>query len=92
MTKKIGECICCGKQGKYSILLATGPNMKPVDVDRIYIPNDGFREMPGMAMGGDEETPFCAECMRKVEDNLRATIMYLQSEHGLLTIKSAKSN
>jgi hypothetical protein len=74
-----GDCVCCGKPARYTIQLAVGPSHN--DLTRYYIPNDFAREAHG---GYDpiEEVPFCAACMRPIEDNLRATIGYLQSEAG----------
>ena len=34
-----------------------------------------------------EEKWFCHSCMKAVENNLRATILYLQAENGRLAIK-----
>jgi hypothetical protein len=66
------SCYACGGKGNYSVMLAfTG--------ERIYIPNQIVRSSRP-PHPGYEETVFCARCMRKIEDNVRATIMYLQSE------------
>jgi hypothetical protein len=91
-TKKLGPCVCCGEPGKFSIILAVGPNNKPVDIDRYYIPNENVREHIGTGMDVSQVVPFCADCMRRVEDNLRATIIYIQSENDLLEIKPAKGD
>jgi len=72
----LGSCIGCGKPGRYTIQLAIGPEASG-DEARYYIPNDFTRQNP---MDGLSEVPFCTDCMRKVEDNFRATIRYLQHE------------
>jgi hypothetical protein len=92
MKTKLGKCICCGEPGKFSVVLAVGPNNDPVDMPRYYIPNDGVRECNGTPLDPSEIVPFCGTCMRAVEDNLRATILGLQAENGLLAIRRAKSN
>ncbi len=69
------SCYACGAQGNYSILLS-------ITGERVYLPNQITRNPPVEMKPNFREVPFCAECMRKVEDNLRATIQYLQSEHG----------
>jgi hypothetical protein len=75
MNKQPDDCVCCGKPGQFSIILAVGPN-NVGDKPRYYIPNQMVRQ-DTMA---DAEVLFCHRCMRMIEDNLRATIMYLQSE------------
>jgi hypothetical protein len=79
-------CICCGKPSKYSIRLAVGIQAnRLVALPRYYIPNQHARdpEAPPVI----EDIYFCSECMRQVEDNLRATILYLQAENDQLSIK-----
>ena len=79
-------CICCGKSSKYSIRLALGPQSdRLVAVPRFYLPNQHARnpDFPPVI----EDVHFCADCMRPVEDALRATILYLQAENGQLSIK-----
>lgn len=56
-------------------------------MDRYYIPNRSNRETIGSGMENSEEVPFCTDCMRKVEDGLRATILGLQMENQLLAIQ-----
>lgn len=68
------KCYACGQGGNYSVVLSrTG--------DRLYLPNQIVRadDFPPV-----EEVVFCASCMRTIEDSLRATVLYLQSEHGLV--------
>jgi hypothetical protein len=90
--KILGKCIGCGQPGKFSIIVAAGPNNNPVEVERLYIPNETVREHIGTGMDVSREAPFCAKCMRAVEDNFRATIMYLQSENNLLAIAPVNPN
>lgn len=92
MSMTTENCICCGKNGRFSILLAVGPNNtdKKNDTDRYYIPNDAVRKTAGTSLDPTEKVSFCGDCMRKVEDNLRATILYLQSENGLMTVTDGK--
>ena len=70
MAPKLKEkCYACGEPANFTIMLAlTG--------SRIYLPNQGVRSKPR----SDEPIAFCVSCMRKIEDNLRATILYLQAE------------
>jgi hypothetical protein len=82
--------MCCDKPGKYSIILAVGPEgHDSLEIPRLYIPNQAVREemekQGGFQVAGEKW--FCHPCMRIVEDNLRATILYLQAENGLLAIK-----
>jgi hypothetical protein len=60
----------------------------PVSIGRYYIPNEGVREQMGTSMDVSKTVPFCGKCMRVVEDNMRATVMYLQAENGTLVIKA----
>lgn len=94
MAKTLGTCVCCGEPGKFSIILAVGPNgSHAVNIDRYYIPNQIVRSAQEDEDGPPdvtEEVPFCAEHMRAVEDNLRATILYFQAENNRLTIKPRK--
>jgi hypothetical protein len=79
-------CICCGKPSKYSINLATGSQAERlVALPRYYLPNQHARDpkFPPVVA----EVHFCVECMRAVEDAVRATILYLQAENDQLSIK-----
>ncbi len=79
-------CICCGKPSLYSIELAIGPHAERlVALPRYYLPNQHARDpkFPRTI----EEVHFCRDCMRSVEDAVRSTIMYLQSENDQLSIK-----
>lgn len=82
-------CVCCGKAAAYSIILAVGPNNAPNKLPRFYLPNQHVRNPPVGPSPG-EEVAFCQACMRTVEDNLRATMLYLQSEADRLSIREAK--
>ncbi len=65
------RCECCGKQGKYTILVS--------DTDgRLYLPNQHVRSFGGQT----RELLLCHKCMRTIEDNFRATIAYLKSENS----------
>jgi hypothetical protein len=81
------KCTGCGGESKYTIQLARGPHGKePLKaMTRYYLPNSSARDPEHLADLG--EIPFCHECMRRVEDNLRGTILYLQAEHSLLKIE-----
>jgi hypothetical protein len=79
-------CICCGKPSNYSIQLAVGIQANRLKaLPRYYIPNQHARDpqAPPVIDG----IHFCGECMRSVEDALRATILYLQAENDQLSIK-----
>ena len=85
-----GKCVCCDKPGRYSIILAVGPQGNDsLKIPRLYIPNQSVRAEMEKEDGFKvaEEKWFCAPCMRTIEDNLRATILYLQAENGLLAVK-----
>lgn len=70
-------CVCCGENASFSILLAGSDDP---DGMRWYIPNQSVRDTPPGIHNPIQEVWFCWACMRKVEDNLRATIGYLQKE------------
>lgn len=55
---------------------------------RHYLPSYTNRKAieEGVSPGRLEELPLCAPCMRTVEDNFRATILYLKSENERLNI------
>jgi hypothetical protein len=88
-TDKLGPCTCCGKAARWSIVLAVGANNKPDETERYYVPNQGVRQFIGTDTDVSKAVPFCPSCMRSIEDNLRATILYMQAENGRLSIKSA---
>ena len=70
------KCYSSGKNSNYSIMLATSGG-------RIYLPNQALRSEDSPRHPGYGEVAFCAPCMRTIEDNLRATILYLQSENEI---------
>ena len=76
------KCDGCGKPAKYSIMLASGPRGDDQPIERLYIPNQSVREI-----GEQFERWFCHGCMRALEDNFRATLLYLQTENGLLSVR-----
>ena len=79
-------CICCGKPGQYSIQLAVGTQAnRLLATPRHYLPNQHARDPKFPAIV--EDIHFCSDCMRPVEDALRATILYLQAENDQLSIK-----
>jgi hypothetical protein len=96
MSKVAGPCVCCGKDGVFSIQLAYGPEgSADLDLARFYLPNQGFRDPDGPppeAQKQIKETWFCAECMRAVEDAVRATILYRQAESLSLKISGVKGH
>jgi hypothetical protein len=87
---KVIPCICCGKASKYSIRLAEGLQANDlVALPRYYLPNIGARDP---AFPADlKEVYFCVACMRRVEDAVRATILYLQAENDRLSVKSSNT-
>ncbi len=85
---KVTPCICCGKGSKYSIQLAEGLQGNDlVALPRYYLPNMGARDPAHPA--DLKEAYFCVPCMRRVEDAVRATILYLQAENDRLAIKAS---
>lgn len=74
-------CVACGATARFSILLASqsGDRSGAIPATRYYLPNQMVREA-----GAHNEVWFCLDCMRALEDSFRATILYLQSENGLL--------
>lgn len=69
-------CYACGAAGNYSVLLAQTHG-------RLHLPNQIVRGSVPPHPGYGEVT-FCADCMRAVEDALRATVLYLQTEHQVV--------
>jgi hypothetical protein len=79
-------CVCCGKESKYSVELALGPHAERlIALPRYYLPNQHARDPKFPAK--IEQVAFCADCMRAVEDSIRATILYLQAENDQLSVK-----
>ncbi len=80
------NCITCGNPAKISILLAVGPHGNPEnDTERWYLPNQIARQEDHLT-----ETWFCSTCMRTLEDNFRATLLYLQVENGMVIPKKCR--
>jgi hypothetical protein len=83
------NCYCCDNPAKVTIELAGGINGKASNMTkRWYIPNDSVRTNRDMH-GDVVEVPFCLACMRVIEDNLRATILYLQAENAQVQVSQA---
>ena len=81
------KCICCNSEGKFSILLTEGTyGDQNIRMKRLYLPNQNVRESSDEHPDLIKEVWFCHKCMRKVEDNLRATILYLKAENSLISI------
>lgn len=72
-------CVCCGKEGQFSVLLAVGPRSND-DRPRYFLPNQYAREEIGGPHDVVEAVWFCTAHIRAVEDNVRATIRYFQDE------------
>lgn len=72
MSNLVETCYSCGKPGRYSIMLA-------ITGGRLYLPNEAVRESEPSHPGYGPQS-FCTACMRAIEDSLRATVQYLQSE------------
>jgi len=70
------KCYTCGKNSNFSILLARTNG-------RIYLPNQAVRREAQDYGDGYGEISFCKDCMRAIEDSLRATILYLQTENNI---------
>jgi hypothetical protein len=66
-------CTGCGQPAAYAILLAGEPK-------RWYLPNQNVRELTNRFPELLTEVWFCRVCMRKLEDNFRATLLYLQAK------------
>lgn len=69
------KCYTCGGDHEnFTIMLA-------ITNGRVYLPNQSVRDSTAPKHPGYGEVAFCSSCMRKIEDSLRATILYLQSEN-----------
>jgi hypothetical protein len=79
------KCTGCGKSAEYSILLSEGSHGNANKEIRYYIPNQAVREESKKHKQLISEVWFCRKCMRVIEDNFRATVLYLQVESGILT-------
>ncbi len=63
----------CGKPPYYTVLLVRSEDEHTTT--RYYLPNQHAR-----SESVEEEVPFCRECLRRIEDAMRATIIYIQIE------------
>lgn len=80
----MARCTTCKKEGVYSVMLATGSHGDGgLKHERFYIPNQVGREHGDIG----QATWFCKSCMRTVEDNLRATILYLMAENKVINVE-----
>jgi len=70
------KCYTCGKDSHFSVLLAR-------TLGRVYLPNQHVREEDEHQHPGYGEVNFCNNCMRTIEDSLRATILYIQKENNI---------
>lgn len=83
----MSKCVGCGEAGAFSVVLAVGPQGTSQNTtDRYYIPNQSVREAMGTPMDPTETIPFCGTCIRRVEDAVRATILYIQAENGRVAV------
>jgi ribosomal protein L28 len=92
MSNSEEKCVCCNKKAKINIELVNdthrGTNVTP----RWYIPNQVARTITDGIRSRIEKVWFCSDCIRKVEDNLRATITYLQIENDILLPQPVTDN
>lgn len=94
MPEAMKKCVGCGEPGRFSVVLAIGPQgHADLHIPRYYIPNQNVRR------AGDEgfprtteEVPFCEKCMRAIENNLRATILGIQADNDLLSVSHKNPN
>lgn len=77
MTREYGDCTGCGEKARVSIQLSVDANED--NSARYYLPSYFVRHVVP-DLHHVQEVSFCAECMRTLEDNLRATILGLQHE------------
>ncbi len=81
-------CVCCGKKATLSVQLSEGLYMPPVMVTRYYLSTDRLREQSQSMPDAVTEVPFCQPCLERVEDSVRATILYLQTQNGVVAVRS----
>lgn len=77
-------CETCGQPARNTILLAFDGET----VRRYYLPSDFVREFAPEAHNVGE-VPFCAKCMRILEDSFRATLGYLKAENDRVVVTPA---
>lgn len=81
-------CICCGNVTELSVQLSEGLNRPPVMVTRYYLSTDRLRKQSDIVPDTVREIPFCQRCLDRIDDSMRATILYLQAENGVVAIGS----
>lgn len=86
VNKTRARCICCGNAATELIQLSEGLNRPPMMVTRFYLSTDRLREQSQAVPDAVREVPFCQPCLDRIEDNLRATILYLQAENGVVAV------
>lgn len=82
MDPKHLNCVCCGRQAAYTILVAIDSDADS-GKERFFLPNQHVRAAQGSGLDPVEARPFCKPCMRAVEDAFRAAISGLQLSHGI---------
>lgn len=80
------RCVCCGKEATLSVQLSEGLNMPPVSVTRYYLATDRLRKQSQSMPNAVVDVPFCQRCLDRVEDSLRATILYLQTQNRVVAV------
>lgn len=75
-------CLGCGGEPEVSILIVRGrQDLGGGRSPRWFLPSQAVREEEEERI---EEQWFCQRCMDLIEDNFRASILYLQVENGLV--------
>lgn len=78
----MATCTTCSEESMYTIELVRGTHgSERITIPRYYIPNQSVR-----SEGASPEIAFCPACMRKVEDGLRSTILYLLAENRKVSV------
>lgn len=81
-------CICCGNVTALSVQLSEGLNRPPAMVTRYYLSTDRLRKQSDIVPDAVREVPLCQRCLDRIDDSIRATILYLQAENGVVAIGS----
>lgn len=76
------DCYSCGKKAKLFYYIEVAISETDDGRKRLFLPNQIVRDKKDGWNPKDyiSEIGFCRECMRKIEDNFRATIDYLKKE------------
>lgn len=82
------RCVCCGKEATLSVQLSEGLNRPPMMVTRYYLATDKLRAQSQSMPDAVTEVAFCQPCLDRVEDSVRATILYLQTQNGVVAVRS----